>query len=269
MQNRNSYRKVDIAGQRFGNLVALRRVEGKRTQWLFQCDCGNTVELAYSRVLYGQMSCGCLRKETAQEWVKSHITHGESKTKLYRKYRSILERCYRKDTWKYKRYGGRGIYVCDEWKNSFQAFRDWAYKTGYDPSLDGRTEQSIDRIDNNGPYSPENCRWTTAAEQQKNREVTTLYPYHGEMYSASEFADKFGISDKSFVYRRLKIKHQTLEYILNDWERAHNIPDGLIYAGDYAKKKNVTLTCVIRWLNAGKISGEKRGRKWYVHDNNL
>lgn len=263
MQHRNNYRDLDITGERFGRLVALHKVEGKRTEWMFQCDCGNTVPLKYSRVLYGQLSCGCMIAEKRKQFGQSHVLHGASNTKLYRKYRSILDRCYRKNSWKYKRYGGRGIYVCDEWRNSFDSFKEWAYKTGYDPSLDGRTEQSIDRIDNDGPYSPENCRWATPAEQQKNRECTKLYPFNGEMYSASEFADLFGINCKSFVYRRLE-KHQTLEYILQDWNKIHNVPKGLIEVEDYAKEKGVTSATVKCWINDGKVPGEKVGRKWYI-----
>ena len=264
MQHRKNYQNEDYTGKRFGRLVAVKKVDGKRTEWVFHCDCGNTVNLRISRVLYGQLSCGCLRKESVRKWADSHKTHGASRTTLYHKYRSILDRCYNANTWKYRRYGGRGIYVCDEWKNSFEKFQEWAYKTGYDPNLDGRTEQSLDRIDNNGPYSPDNCRWVTAREQQRNRECTTLYPYMGQYYSASEFADKFGISDKSFVYRRLKINGQSLEYILQDWKRIHDVPVHLAEVTDYAKARGCTDAHVKRMLNEGKLLGEKVGRKWYV-----
>jgi predicted DNA-binding protein YlxM (UPF0122 family) len=269
VQHRKNYRDEDYTGRRFGRLLAVEKVTGTRTVWLFRCDCGNTIQLRISRVIHGQKSCGCLRKETAAKWVESHTTHGESNTTLYHKYRSILDRCYNQKTWKYKRYGGRGIYVCDEWKNSFESFRDWAYKTGYDPTLDCRTEQSLDRIDNNGPYSPDNCRWATAREQQKNRECTTLYPYKGQYYSASEFADKFGISDKSFVYRRIKTKKQSLEYILRDWKLIHNVPQHLIEVADYAKARGCTDSHVKRLLGEGKLLGEKIGRKWYVDKQEL
>lgn len=229
-----------------------------------QCDCGKSIELNYSRLLSGQKSCGCLRKEFADKFVQNNTTHGKSKTKLYRKYRSILNRCYSPSNKHYDRYGGRGITVCDEWRESFESFSNWAYSNGYDPNKNGHY-WSIDRIDNSKGYSPDNCRFTTAEEQMKNRDITTLYEYNGSMYSASEFADKYGITDKSFVYRRAK-KGQPLNIILNDWKKAHNIPSGYLDVMEYAQKFNVTGTTVTRWIKKGKVQGMKLGRKWYVKD---
>lgn len=242
------YSKVDIKGQKFGKLTAIEKVDGTKSKWIFRCDCGNTIELNYGSIVSGRRTCGC-------------SNHGYSRTKLYRRYRSMLGRCYDEHVRNYNRYGGRGIRVCDEWRNSFLAFREWALATGYD-EMDNR--QSLDRIDNNGNYCPENCRWATPAEQQKNRECTTLYPYKGEMYSASEFADKFGITDKSFVYRRLKTTNQSLEYILSDWNKIHNVPSHLVEVEQVAKEKGVHPATVRRWINEGKIEGEKVGRKWYI-----
>ena len=264
MQHRNNYRSLDISGNRYGRLVAIHKVEGTRTEWLFKCDCGNEVKLKISRVFGGQLSCGCMSKECKKKFGESHITHGSSKTKLYHKYRSMLDRCYDSDSWKYKRYGGRGIYVCDEWKNSFAAFQKWAYETGYNPELDGRTEQSIDRIDNNGPYSPENCRWVTAKEQMLNREITKDYPYKGEMYTASAFADKFGIYDKTFVYGRIKRWGMSLEEVLNAWNIIHNKPDYLIRTKDYAEKCGVTITTVNRWIREGRVNAIRVGNINYI-----
>lgn len=264
MQNRKNYRSLDISGKRYGRLVADHKVEGMRTQWVFRCDCGNEVTLCISRVLCGQLSCGCMRKEVASEWAKSHVTHGSSKTKLYHKYRSILERCYDSSCWNYKRYGGRGIFVCDEWKNSFEKFQQWAYKTGYDPNLDGRTEQSLDRIDNNGPYSPDNCRWVTAKEQMLNRDTTKTYPYKGKTYTASAFADEYGIHDKSFVYRKIKRYGMSLEEVLRAWETIHNTPENLARVKEYSIEHNVTVTTVNRWIAQGKLKAIKVGNVNYI-----
>ena len=223
------------------------------------CAKPDVVEIIRERSLFF-MRCCC--KKMSVKWAESHTKHNQSKTKLYRKYKSILNRCYNTNNRQYKRYGGRGIDVCEEWKNSFEAFRDWAYSNGYDPQKDGHY-WSVDRIDNNKGYSPRNCRFTTAKEQMRNREITSLHEFCGCLYSASEFADLFGITDKSFVYRRLQ-KGETLEYILDDWTRMHKIPDYLIEVETYAEEKNVTPASVKRWINQGKIKGEKVGRKWYV-----
>lgn len=261
--NNTMYQMADITGKRFGRLVAKEKVPGTKSKWLFQCDCGNSVALHYSRIKYGQLSCGCLGKECKHNFVQAHTKHGESRTKLYRKYKGMLHRCYDKTYRDFARYGGRGITVCDEWLTSYETFRTWAISTGYDESKNGYLEQSIDRIDNDKGYSPENCRWATAAEQQKNKENTVLYLYKGVQYTASEFADKFGISDKSFVYRRAK-KGQSLEYILNDWISIHNVPNNFVDTIIYAKQHNIHPATVRRMIRIGKIKGKQLGRKWYV-----
>ena len=259
MKKCDKYDGLDITNNRYGRLLAVEKV-GKST-WLFLCDCGNNVVLKYSRVLGGQQSCGCFRRECMNNFGKSHTTHGQSRTKLYRKWRGILGRCYDKNSKQYKRYGGRGIGVCDEWRYSFEAFSNWAYANGYDPNKNGNY-WSIDRIDNNKGYSPDNCRFATAKEQQRNREITTLYEFQGKEYTASEFADIFGI-EKSSVYRKLK-KGQTLEDILHYWQNAHSMPDGLVDVAEYAKLKNTTVTTVNRWIKQGKVKAKKYGRKWYI-----
>lgn len=266
MSSRKNYSNVDITGKRFGKLVTLYKIPTSRTQWMFECDCGNQIRLPISRVLYGQLSCGCLGVEMKREWGNSHTIHGDSKTKLYRKYKSMIDRCYNPQSPKYQRYGGRGITVCDEWKNSFESFKMWAYETGYSPDIDGRNF-SLDRNDNNRGYSPDNCRWATAYEQMKNRECTKLYPYKGNDYSASEFADRYGI-EKSFVYLRVK-KGQSLEEILNDWTQMHNIPDNLIKSTEYTSIKGISLAHTNRLIKKGKIKAVRIGRRWYIDKNEL
>lgn len=262
MASRKSYTKEDITGLKFGRLTAIKKVEGSKSKWLFKCNCGNVVEITISRVLYGQLSCGCMRDELRTKFAQNNTKHNHSRTKLYRKYRSMIARCYNKNDVHYSRYGGRGITICEEWLNSFEAFELWAYQSGYNPNLDGK-QFSIDRIDNSKGYSPDNCRWATAREQQRNRDCTTLHEYSGQFYTASEFSDIFGISNKSFVYRRIK-SGQSLEYILNDWNKIHNVPLNLIEVSDYARQIGVSQAHVRRLINQGKIKGEKVGRKWYV-----
>lgn len=139
-----------------------------------------------------------MKSELWKETMKRvHTTHGGSKTRLFRIWQYMKKRCYNKHAINYDRYGGRGITVCQEWRDSFETFRDWAIANGYHESL------SIDRIDNDGPYSPENCRWATVKEQGNNRRSTHLVTYNGETHSIKEWSEITGIA-KSTIGNRLK-----------------------------------------------------------------
>ena len=158
---------MDLTGKRFGRLVAIRYIkqnDGHPSRgWLCQCDCGIQRVIASSALTSGaQKSCGCWNKERPHI-VKIAQTHGMSKTRLYVAWRNMRIRCYNPKDKRYERYGGRGITVCDEWRNSFEAFRDWALSNGYSDEL------TIDRIDTNGSYNPSNCRFITRAENNANR----------------------------------------------------------------------------------------------------
>lgn len=159
-------------GDVFNRLVALSDSEKSYNKILFQCDCGSVIELLAIRVLNGgTKSCGCLQKERTS---KARRTHGMSETILYSKWLSLRNRCYTKSTSNYPRYGGRGIKVCNEWKNSFESFRDWAINNGYDEKL------TIDRINFNGDYCPENCRWISAFDQAGNSRKARIMEAFGE-----------------------------------------------------------------------------------------
>lgn len=150
---------IDIKNKKFGKLLVLEYVG--HSKWKCQCECGTiSVIDSYSLRSGNSHSCGCYQKEVAS---KTHKKHGFTRTRLYRIYYKMKERCYRPDNDNYKYYGGLGITICDEWLNDFSAFATWAMSNGYKDNL------TIDRIDNTKGYCPENCRWITIQEQQKNR----------------------------------------------------------------------------------------------------
>jgi len=162
-------RERNITGQRFGRLVAIKKV-GKNAHrynlWLCECDCGNTAEVATSALIGGHtQSCGCLMRETAS---KTMTTHGRTNERLHVLWREIKQRCSNPNNISYKYYGGRGVTVCEEWADNYMAFREWAYSNGYDEYAK-RGDCTIDRIDVNGNYEPSNCRWVDMKTQIRNQ----------------------------------------------------------------------------------------------------
>lgn len=150
---------IDLKGKTFGKWFVLEYAG--QSKWKCRCECGVVAEIdSYSLRSGNSQSCGCYHKEVASN---THKKHGYTGTRLYRIYYKMKERCYRPSNDNYKWYGGRGITICNDWLHSFQSFSDWSMANRYSDDL------TIDRIDTDKNYCPENCRWITIQEQQKNK----------------------------------------------------------------------------------------------------
>lgn len=178
-------------GEKFGKLTVLSRAENDkfdRTRWNVKCDCGQTAVVALFRLRSGHTkSCGCLRGK--------HSIHGMKHTKTYNTWCAMKSRCNNKNNEEYKNYGERGIKVCDRWNTSFEAFID---DMGIRP--EGTT---IDRIDSNGGYSPENCRWSVESVQARNRRSTINVKRDGKVQCVKDWCDELGLNVDT-VYKRIQ-----------------------------------------------------------------
>lgn len=200
----------DISGLRFGRLEVISlcnyRNKDGRALWKCKCDCGNEIIVSSNSLLRkNTRSCGCYKNDIIKQ---KAITHNDSKSKLYKIWVSMKKRCQNSNDKGYKNYGGRGITVCNLWKNSYEEFKRWSLKNGYKQGL------SIDRIDNNSGYSPENCRWVTTYIQSRNTRRTHFIEYNGKKYVMKDLAEKLGIKYNTFANRILVYKF-TLEEAIN------------------------------------------------------
>ena len=187
-ENMGGWNFQDLTGQRFSRLTVIERVKShklndKHAYWKCLCDCGNYCIVASHHLRSGETkSCGCLN-------------NGKSYTRLYRIWNDMKCRCYRYKETAYKYYGDRGIIVCDEWLNDFQAFYDWAMANGYDDTL------TIDRIDVNGNYEPSNCRWVSRKVQMNNTRRNHLITYNGKTQTIAQWAEELNIKQNTLLYR--------------------------------------------------------------------
>lgn len=190
----------NLTGKTFGRLKVLSRAEDQvspsgrhHTMWLCKCSCGNQITALTDNLKSGKTtSCGCYKADKNREKFGSHL---DTHSKLYGVWCGIKARCYNPNSTHYKRYGGRGIGMCKEWKSCYETFRNWAINSGY------RDGVSIDRIQNDFGYSPSNCRWVDRVTQANNRSSNKLFTMDGETHNLSEWAKLSGINYKTLHNR--------------------------------------------------------------------
>ena len=195
----------DLTGQKFNHLTAVELVSRKPTRWKCICDCGNYTTVLTTNLKSGKVkSCGCIHH-------RGNPKHNICYSRQYAIYKKIIRRCYNPDDPAYKNYGGRGIDVCKEWRDDVVNFYNWSIENGYSDNL------SIDRIDNNKGYSPNNCRWADAKEQSNNRRSCRLYTINGIEKTLAQWCECYNMEYKT-VYARLS----------RNW----NIEEALTFRGD-------------------------------------
>ena len=191
-------RRIELKGRRFGRLLVKKWKPGSGANhggWLCVCDCGNTVIEQSTDLVRGKVnSCGCLRREVTGN---NRRTHGECKTRLYRTWSGMKQRCTNPKRKSYRDYGARGIKVCPEWSNSFQQFEMWAKSSGYSDTL------TIDRINPDGNYEPSNCRWVNKTQQARNVRNNIKITINRSTRLLVEWCEIFG-AEYDTVYGRIR-----------------------------------------------------------------
>ena len=186
----------DVLGKRYGKLTVISIGKDKKgTIWKCQCDCGKIYSNYAKYIKYGNIiSCGCIAKE-----IKENAIYDK---RIYGIWRGMVDRCYNPNNMNYKNYGGRGINICEEWRNNPREFINWAYKNGYNENAQ-RGECTIDRIDVNENYEPSNCRWVDMKTQANNKryELIKRYKIYEEELTTKEIQKKYEISPELFKYR--------------------------------------------------------------------
>ena len=186
----------DMVGHKYGKLTALHRISNAdgHTKYECKCECGNIVIVDSCNLSTGATkSCGCIRKSTTKTL---KLSHGQCGTRLYRCWRNMIDRCENFNNVEYKNYGNRGIFVCEEW-HSFNNFYIWALSNGYKDTL------TIERIDVNKGYSPDNCTWADYYTQARNRTDNVKIRFNGKEMILTDWAKEVGINE-STIRARLK-----------------------------------------------------------------
>jgi hypothetical protein len=215
-------RLIDLTGQKFGRLTVIERDKEKAkggTKWICKCDCGKIVSVYGGNLQRGtSTSCGCYRRENPNS-----RKHGMSNARLYNIWSKMKNRCENPSSKFFKRYGGRGISVCEEWKDP-KRFFEWSLSHGYEEGL------TIDRIDNYGNYCPENCRWVDTKTQENNRGNNRYFTFNGKTQSLSMWCEELHQNYKT-AYKRI--------FILGwDFQRAMETPIDVSKRNRLAGKTN-------------------------------
>ena len=197
---------VDITGNKYGKLTVIKRlqnIKGGIALWECRCDCGNSTVVRGGNLKSGAVkSCGCLRRI-------SRPTHNMSHSKIYQVWNGIKNRCYNSNIKDYKNYGGRGITMCDEWKNSFTNFYEWAIASGYSEGL------TIERINNNEGYNPKNCTWIPKEAQVNNRRFCRMITYNGKTQNLTAWCNELKLPYK-LIHNRINSKKWSFERAISE-----------------------------------------------------
>ena len=184
----------DLTGMVFGRLTVLREAEKKKPGvylWECECSCENHTHVIVegSNLKNGNTkSCGCLHREAVVARNKAGRNHEEKYDRLYRIWKAMQHRCYSENDEHYHHYGGKGIVICDEWLSDFDNFVNWSINNGYNDTL------TIDRVDSNKNYCPENCRWITQKEQTNNTSRNKYLEYKGRKQTLAQWCEELGLN---------------------------------------------------------------------------
>ena len=190
----------DLVNEIFHDLKVIS-FAGKRNRtryWLCECKCGNRKEIREDHLTSGVThSCGCKKKSQIIQRNKENTKHGKRYTRVYKIWQAMKYRCYNPNSDEYQYYGERGICLCDEWNNNFSKFYNWVINNGYKDNL------TIDRIDVNGNYEPDNCRWTTMKIQENNKRNNNVLAFNGKEQTVTQWGEELGMN-RDTIYKRLK-----------------------------------------------------------------